>query len=309
MAEIQVKRDTYFLGQSEEGTINDSDTNKIVRLDVELIKNSSSDLGTVTGKVLDEDGNPVSEAIISAEKIDELSVSSYAVSGEDGIYVLDNLRVGEYKISCIKDGMGFAVGKNIKFTIDEGDRQLIEIRDFTLSSTVIPDQGIIVGRVVDDNINPIFGAPVSLYLVDDDTEILKAITYTNDNGEFAFTELEAGKYIINAVDTGYEGKRVNTELTDDNKIKEVLITLSEKEITPINAIAGVVTEKDNPSQKIVGADVILYKEKTDSAGNYLPVQLSKTNSQGAYVFVVSDAGTYQVRSNAMETITVTIPEP
>ncbi|MGG7096487.1 MSCRAMM family protein [Clostridium sardiniense] len=289
-----IKQDIYVLGQSQAKQINS--VGQEIRLDLSLRPQVLNNTGKVTGTVT-SGGNPVPNALV---KIMDSNYNPilHAVTALDGTYTLDNLPAGTgYNIFCTAAGM--ALQQGVSFSITAG--QVIN-RDFNLVSDPAAQLGIIAGDLVDSSSNtPIGGAVVSLYLVNpDNTEVLQAIIYTNEYGQFVFRELAIGNYSIRVSALGYIGTSSTVSISTPGQIVPSLITIVQDPNASRGTVSGIIT--DNNNQPIANADVVLYKVNSDDS--LTAISFGKTNASGVYLFINVPQGNYKVKANQTQDVIV-----
>lgn len=289
-----IKQDIYVLGQSQSKQINT--VGQEIRLDLSLKPQQLNNTGKVTG-IVTSGGNPVPNALI---KIMDSNYNPilHAVTASDGTYTLDNLPAGTgYNIFCTAAGM--ALKQGVSFSIAAG--QVIK-RDFNLVADPSAQLGIIAGDLVDSSNNaPIGGAVVSLYLINEDsTEVLQAITYTNEYGQFVFRGLSIGNYSIRVSALGYIGTSSTVSITTPGQIVSSLITITQDPNASRGTVSGIIT--DNNNQPISNADVVLYEVNSDNS--LTAIAFGKTNSAGVYLFINVPQGNYKVKANQTQDVVI-----
>lgn len=155
--------------------------------------------GDIKGLKLDEEHNPVADAVFGLFRADESAFTEEtalvtAISGEDGIFIFEDIPYGNWVIQELSCPEHLVLSDDrIEVTISE-QGQLIELE-------VVNE--IIFGRVegvkIDDKINPIEGVIFGLF-ASDTTEFTKenalALSETKADGLFDFTGLRFGNYRI-----------------------------------------------------------------------------------------------------------------
>ncbi|MCK5683023.1 carboxypeptidase regulatory-like domain-containing protein, partial [bacterium] len=183
---------TATLGSSVGSTVYLVDSVGNTYEDVNIsIQQSTSSTGKIIGRVVDATtGNGINNVIVKVEEMDvtTLSISGATASSDtdivaaygaspagDGYYILQNIDVGNFKVSFTKQGY-FSNMKRLTVSsaavIDAGTAYL----SYDLSSA-----GMIVGHVTDAVGNVVAGATVSL-----DTG---ATTVTNTSGDYKIENL------------------------------------------------------------------------------------------------------------------------
>lgn len=289
-----IQQDIYVLGQSTSKTI--ATVGEEIRLDLSLIPQPLNNTGKVTGTVT-YNGNPIPNALI---KIMDASYNPilHAITGTDGTYTLDNLPAGTgYNIFASAAGMALQQGTSFNISASQ-----VVTSNFTLTSDPSSQLGIIAGDLVDSSNNaPINGAVVSLYLVNaDTTQVLQAITYTNEYGQFVFRGLAIGNYNIIISSLGYVGTNSSIIISQAGQIAPALVTLTQNPNASRGTVSGIIT--DNNNQPITAADVVLYQVNTDQS--LTATAFVKTNTSGVYLFINVPQGKYLVKSNQTQSVVV-----
>ncbi|MGL5245303.1 MAG: carboxypeptidase regulatory-like domain-containing protein, partial [Sarcina sp.] len=177
--------------------------------------------------------------------------------------------------------------------------------NFVLQTDINATLGAISGVVKDVNSNSIYGGIVLLYNIDSGTETLVAISYTDKSGIFVFSELVSGMYKVTLNALGYMQGEVNTTVKSGN-ITTVAKVLYVNPEAANGIVSGIITDANkNP---VANADVILYSVENNNS--LVPVSFTQTNLVGIYTFINVPSGTYLVKSNQSQLITVdpaTIP--
>lgn len=290
-----IKQDIYILGQSEAKRI--QSIGEEIRLDLQLQPQPLNTTGTVTGTITDTTGQPIPNALV------KLMDSNYeplmhSLTGTDGTYTIDNVKPGSgYNVFAISQGK--KLNQGISFAL--ASNQVVN-RDFTLEDDPSAQLGIIAGDIIDSATGrPVGGAVASLYSINsDETEVLEAITYTNEFGQFVFRELDLGNYVVRISALGYERTISTANVTKSGQIVKSAVKMVPDTTTSRGTISGIITNNNNVP--IENADVVLYEVNEDES--LTPISFTKTNAQGVYLFINVAQGNYKVKSNQTEDVTV-----
>lgn len=289
-----IKQDIYVLGQSQSKTINT--VGQEIRLDLSLQPQPLNSTGKIEGTVT-SGGNPVPNALIKVMDADYNPIL-HTITGADGTYTLDNLPAETgYNVFCIATGMALQQGNS--FSIAAGQ---VITSNFKLTSNPASQLGVIAGDLTDSSTkSPINGAVVLLYLVNSDsTEVLQALTYTNQYGQFVFRELPIGNYSIRVSALGYIGTASTAIINQAGQIVPSLISIAQNPNASRGTVSGIIT--DNNNQPISKADVILYKVNTDNS--LTAIAFGQTNTSGVYLFINVPQGNYKVKSNQTQDVII-----
>lgn len=290
-----IKQDKYILGQSQSKQI--ADIGEEIRLDLKLNPQPQNDTGKVIGTITDDTGKEIPNSLIKIMDA-EYNPLLHAISGTDGTYTFDNVPVGTgYNIFCTSTGK--MLNQGTTFTIAKSQ---VVTRDFTLQTDSAMQLGIIAGDLFNSVTHlPVNGAVISLYKVNaDTTEVLQAITYTNQYGQFVFRELAIGNYIVRITALGYLSTSTTAIINTAGQIIPAVVQITEDPNTSRGTVSGIITDNNNAA--IDRADVVLYKVNTDNS--LTPYAFTKTNSAGVYLFINVPQGNYKVKANQMEDVIV-----
>ncbi|EES91421.1 collagen-binding protein [Clostridium sp. K25] len=292
-----IYQDKYILGQSASGTIASNDQE--IRLDLQL-QNSTGNIqgGNISGTVTGPSGN-ISGAYI------KLMSNTYAplrhtITDSKGNYSFKDVVAGSYYLFAISNGMN----------LEQSSLLVVKpyhyyVQDFTLTANPSANLAIIAGDLTQQGTqNAINGAIISLFANISAGETLQAITYSNQYGQFVFRDVPNGNYIVRITALSYESISQNVTINSSGKIVQVIKALTPSPI--VNAkgtVSGIITDANG--QPINRADVILYREETSNHA-LTPIAFTKTNAKGVYLFVGVEPGTYKVKSNERQEITVNI---
>lgn len=295
---MQIKKDKFILGQSESKTI--GSVGEEIRLDLQLQKKTGIIGAVVTGNITDTSGLPVSNALIKIMD-SNFEPLMHSITDEQGEYIFNNIPASNsYTIFAIAEGKKLKQDK--QFALSSGESKTI---NFTLEDDFAMQLGIIAGDLYQNGTTiPINGAVVSLYRIINNTEVLFALTNTNEYGQFVFREIENGKYDIKISALGFIPDGIELEMLSTSKIILIKPTLSTDANAENGTVSGLITNDNNTP--INRADVILYK--VDGA-NLIPVSFTKTNISGVYLFINVPQGIYKVKSNEIEIVEVEIAPP
>lgn len=290
-----IKHDIYILGQSQSKKI--ESVGEEIRLDLKLQPQPLNNTGKVTGTVTNSSNNPLPNALVKIMD-NNFEPLLHAITAADGTYTIDNIPAGTgYNIFATAAGM--ALKQETSFSVGIGQ---VITKNFSLTTDPSTQLGVIAGDLVDsmnDNA-PINGAVISLYLVNQGTETLQALTYSNEYGQFVFRGLALGNYSIRVSALGYIGTSSTVTINSAGQIIPSLISLMQNPNASRGTISGIIT--NNSNQIIASADVILYKVNADES--LTAIAFTKTNSAGVYLFINVPQGNYKVKSNQSEDVTV-----
>jgi uncharacterized membrane protein len=135
---------------------------------------------------------------------------------EDGHYEFSNLAAGDYTLTYKKEGYQTQTGD-----INLGEGEALDIGTIIMKLIV---KGKIYGYVVNRKGNPI--ESVKLSLKGKRLELSKTL-FSDQNGYFEFTDLEADTYVIILKKRGYKRKKRTVNLEEEEE-KEIEIVMKKK---------------------------------------------------------------------------------
>ncbi|MPQ43814.1 carboxypeptidase regulatory-like domain-containing protein [Clostridium tarantellae] len=291
---MQIRRDKYNLTKSHTIEITEKDID--VKADINLYSNANEiNIGaSISGTVVDTLNIPIKNAIVKL--IDSnLEPLTYVRTDTNGNYVINFIPPSSvYKI--LSTATGKILNHSNSFSLQNGENKII---NFTLSNDPNTLFGAINGILTNNEYAIIKGAVIYLYRINNSLEELSAITYSDYEGTFIFSELLPGNYKIKITSLSY----INSEeiiTVESKKIVSFKKILSFKTFVSNGSVSGVITDKLNNS--IGNADVILYK--IDEKDVQTPVAFTKTNFSGIYSFVNVPFGSYFIKSNATQNLDI-----
>ncbi|AEB74789.1 collagen-binding protein [Clostridium botulinum] len=290
----QVIQNKYVLGESIQKTLDT--TGQEIRLDLKLKQNKHKSLNSeVTGIVKDTNGNPIENATIKVMS-SNYEPLMHTSTNSNGIYEFSNIPPNQsYNIFAIAKGKKLEQGN--EFTINKG--QIINM-NFVLKDDSYSNLGVIFGKVINETEQiPVSSAEVKLFASSVEDNNLKAITYTNDNGEYMFTDISKGNYIAKISALGYDNENSDVSITDGDEIVSMVVDITPNGEDNLNGtVSGIVMDGD--SVPIDGGDVLLCK--VDSKNKTTPIAFTKTNKSGVYLFSNISKGNYNIRANLTELV-------
>ena len=238
--------------------------------------------GSISGKVVDESGNPISNAMVTAYIIEDENLfisSNFGETDTQGNYIIRDLINGKYRIKV--KASGWADQEYSTYVIVNSPDDTSQI-NFTLHPG-----GSISGTVSDEQGNPIVNADVNALPVNDNS--LWYYSHTDANGKYFITGLESGDYIVYAQSNGWiqQQKEDPVNVTVPQKVENINFTLKKGA-----SISGQVL--DDHGQPVVQASVYLTLIQTPS----YRYSGSITDDNGNYVIQSIPSGSYEVQVSA-----------
>lgn len=166
---------------------------------------STATNGTITGKITDNNNNPIVGASISTQP-----PTTVAQSNNQGNYTIANVVPGNYLVNASKSGY---TGSELSVVVNSGGTVTAN-----LQLTQVVSYGAIAGTIRDNLGNPIVGASVS-------TSPSTNTVFSDNNGNYTLANIVPGTYSVQASKTGYNSNSVNAIVVANNTVT-VDITLT-----------------------------------------------------------------------------------
>jgi hypothetical protein len=162
---------------------------------------TASETGVITGRVMDENGNPLVNAQVGVDGVVARGpnrISNSTISDDEGYFRLSSLPQGNYYISASADGYlptrVSLPGSSVTVTLKKG--------------------GVITGRVTDAEGRAVVAVPLTLEYARDKNDRqrnggnVKYEGWTDDRGVYRFHSLQPGSYLVCAGCRGGQARGV-----------------------------------------------------------------------------------------------------
>lgn len=270
------------------------DPKNVAGINAELVAS-----GSISGKVTDIDGTPITYCDIFVNNEYGGSVEVFHINTINGDYTVSGLPAGQYKLSFITSGYATAwYGDKNDFTTDQALFVTVNsgatVSDINI---VMKKGGTVSGRVTNSNNVGIPDVHVVISTVVHTGIAQRGYRATTDvDGDYDFAVLATGNWIIEfdaeCNDTGYANEwydnKVSKETADPVRMtapETIVINTQLEQSTDSGSISGRVTDGKKP---LFGVNVSVY----DS--NYSWIKSASTNCAGEYSFTGLAEGTYKV---------------
>lgn len=249
---------------------------------------ASTVAGSVTGVVTDANGNPLTsaEVVIIPSAAGSAAVAT-AKTTPNGSYLFGTVPAGTYVIKAYSTG--FQSSTSAVFTVAAGSNFAPPIK-LALAASVS-------GGVTDANGVALGGASVGLVPAATPTAAAVATATTSSTGQYNFTTVTPGNYIVRAGKTGYASAAsapfsANAGTNAGPTLKLTAIVYG--------SVTGSVTDANGVP--IANASVLIASSPTTSTN----AQEAKTDAGGNYTFATVPVGTaYVVRAYATSFLSAT----
>ncbi|MBY0090740.1 carboxypeptidase regulatory-like domain-containing protein [Priestia aryabhattai] len=241
--------------------------------------------GTLVGTVTDLfTGGPISNASILVFASQSLNPSAQTVTDQAGAYIIVGLAPGEYEV--------VAVATNFA---RRGTGALIISGESTVANIPLsPNPATISGTVTTPEAAPIPNATVRVL---DQNETVLGTAVTDQNGNYAISNLPEGTLTIIASSSGFATQLAAATVTPGQILSNVNIQL--------NPLSGNISGKiinGETGEPIIGAIAIV----RTTSGTNMVVETDTTDTAGNYFIEGLSPGTYSVigSSNGYGTVTL-----
>ena len=153
--------------------------------------------GTISGKVTDDKGLPVSDANVSAFIVEEkIAHPGIAITDDSGIYVLEKMSAGIYSVMVFADGYPSKGQENISVTAGKDTSDI----DFILSLEGETVSGVVYDA---DTRKPLANAHVFV----GNSSLTVLDTMSDSNGNYSISPVPSGTYEAIASAPGYKAEK------------------------------------------------------------------------------------------------------
>lgn len=273
---FKVESGTYYIRANAQGYFETSKVVTVVagqRLYTINLEGMKPNHGSITGKVVDADGNAVSGAVVNMTNMDGTGDPLTFSTNEVGEFSSSTVPIGTYTVSITKSGYIDVVCNDVPIigrkTYDVGTK------------TLVSGTAGITGRVVLEGGSNYSGVTVSATSLVDASRFYT--TTTTDDGAYYFMSIENGKYSLKMQKDGYitdATQQVSLAVGSVSQVKT--ITLKSESST----VAGSVSLEGSSSS--VGVNVLLKSTENETTFS------TTTDYIGKYVFNNVKAGGYEL---------------
>jgi len=273
---FKVESGTYYIRANAQGYFESSKVVTVVagqHLYTINLEGMKPNHGSITGKVVDADGNAVSGTVVNMTNMDGTGDAVTLSTNENGEFSSSTVPIGTYTISITKGGYIDVVCNDVPIigrkTYDVGTK------------TLVSGTAGITGRVVLEGGSNYSGVTVSATSLVDASRFYT--TTTTDDGAYYFMSIENGKYSLKMQKDGYitdATQQVSIAVGSVSQVKT--ITLKSESST----VAGSVSLEGSSSS--VGVNVLLKSTENETTFS------TTTDYNGKYVFNNVKAGGYEL---------------
>jgi len=229
--------------------------------------------GSITGKVVDADGNAVSGAVVNLTNMDGAGESVTLSTNETGEFSSSIVPIGTYTVSITKSGYIDVVCNDVPIvggrTYDVGTK------------TLVSGTAGITGRVVLEGASNYSGVTVSATSLTDASRFYT--TTTTDDGAYYFMSIESGAYSLKMQKDGYitdSTQQVSLTAGSVSQVKTITLKSESSTVTGSVSLEG--------SSFFIGVNVLLKSTEDEKTFS------TTTDYDGRYVFNNVKAGKYEL---------------
>ncbi|CAH8712648.1 carboxypeptidase-like regulatory domain-containing protein [Paenibacillus thiaminolyticus] len=248
--------------------------------------------GSVTGTVTDANGDPIADATVKLFTANNVPFE-HTNTNASGVYLFDQIPAGNYTITASMTG--YLTPNNIPVGV-------IAERQSTVNIAMQPDPNVstltIYGIISDTFGNPVEGASVDLFMQTDGGRVAVGSVITNSQGQYLFTELGAGTYIIVAGKFGYLPVENWVGALTPPGFQAVDLAIAPDPNGNTGTVSGVV--KDHLTGQPVGNAIVALYLMTGQTERI--VNMTRTNALGVYLFGNVGPGNYRVKATVQSNV-------
>ena len=208
-----------------------------------------------------------------------------------GAFSLTDIPAGTYSVAAVAEGYRLSDAAGVTLTSGATmEANLICSPDVTLN------MGAIAGTLTTNNSQgiptPLSKGKITLKNANGETV---AVTYTADDGEFAFYDLADGVYTLLSYADGYLASSDMTVVITNGSIANVAMSMVADSRTYSGTVSGII--RNESDQTVAGCFVGLYEIVTvGTVTQEKLVAVTKTNTAGKYLFGNVTGGNYLVKA-------------
>ncbi len=272
---FKVESGTYYIRANAQGYFESSKVLTVVTGHLYTINldGMKPNHGSITGKVVDADGNAVSGVVVNLTNMDGTGDAVTLSTNENGEFSSSTVPIGTYIVSITKSGYIDVVCNDVPIvggrTYDVGTK------------TLVSGTAGITGRVVLEGASNYSGVTVSATSLADSSKLYT--TTTTEDGAYYFMSIESGAYSLKVQKEGYISDSTQQVYLTAGSVSQVkTITLKSESST----VTGSVSLEGSSSS--LGVNVLL---KSSDDETTFP---TTTDYNGRYVFNNVKAGGYEL---------------
>jgi len=241
--------------------------------------------GTITGRFIDADGNPLSQVFVSASG--SSGGGGFGVTAADGSYTLGDLSPGSYTVAFQLPESGLTQWAHGKTSAANADQFAVTAGATTVVDERLLPTGSMSGRLTDSGGNPVPSASVAAFPADGSGNSL--FTTSGPDGRYTFPRIFPGSYKVEfrppggAADWAHQKRGFDT--ADVFTVVVGGTTTVDEQLPPTGTIAGHLVDLDGTPA--VGYQVQVF----DPAGSSLG---GSTDASGFYQVSGLFEGAYTV---------------
>ena len=254
--------------------------------------------GSISGQVVDKDGNPIADIWVYAYGYSDDDWGGDAQTDSSGNYTITGLGAGAYRVEADASGTEY-VSEYFDGVQDYSSAEQVNVVleqetdgvDFTLEVG-----GSISGTVSDENGDPIEGLWVYANEYDDGDWI--GGCYTASDGSYTITGFGTGTYRVrvNADESGYVSEYYD-DVKNYSSADEVDVVLGQEKsgIDFVLELGGTITGTVTRASDGTAVEDVDFNVYDADSGNYVSVTYS-VNSDGTYTISGLPAGAYKLEA-------------
>lgn len=280
-----IKQDLFSLQYSENFEIQG-----IQEANIDLSLTPAPEIPATVYGVVTDGTNPIPDATVKL--FDSTGMPyQHTLTDATGAFSLTDIPAGTYSVAAVAEGYRLSDAAGVTLTSGATmEANLICTPDVTLN------MGAIAGTLTANNSQ---GIPTPLgkgkITLRDASGATVAVTYTADDGEFAFYDLADGVYTLLSSADGYLPSSNMTVVITNGSIANIAMSMVTDSRTYSGTVSGII--RNESGQTVAGCFVGLYEIVTvGTVTQEKLVAVTKTNTAGKYLFGNVTGGNYLVKA-------------
>lgn len=276
--------DSYGLQPSDPIVINGHDDEKV---NLSLEATPAAAVSVVQGIVQLSNGTPLGGATVQLFDANG-NPFDHTNSNPQGRFTFPDVPVGSYFITASEPG--YTTPMRIPLSVVQGRPTTVTI---TMQADPTATLGAIFGIVRNSASSQVItDATVQLFQVVGGTETLVGSVQTNSAGQYLFSQLPNGTYLVRASIAGYLSNESAEVTISGRQFAPLDIVLSSDPDANTGTVSGIITDRTTGTA-LANATVALY-QISNNIENI--VDITRTNAGGLYLFGDVPPGTYRVKA-------------
>ncbi|MCX7884076.1 MAG: carboxypeptidase regulatory-like domain-containing protein [Caloramator sp.] len=236
--------------------------------------------GSIFGTITDTTDYPIANAAVKVIDPDNHTIN-FDYTDSRGKFMFRLLPSQRYYLVVVSPDS--LLSKILPFSLNSGEQKNIDIK---LENAQISSLGVLLGEIIDDNMQGIANGVANLYMKTDNDEIFFSHGYSGIRGNYRISYIPKGIYTLRLQVPGYIPYETLLIFDRDYLVAVNTLRLTKDTSNPSGKISGRVIYNNSP---IPNSLLELYKKDGES---YITVSITSSNENGYYEFKNLPAGIY-----------------